>query len=558
MDKSGQATAGTSGAAILNALEDLLVALRKSSKDLAFYPPGHPLLNRSLERSAEQLRAAVAARASLSLTVSRAGFSYEGQPVGKENQQLATMAAELFVRRIQKIFFAQQVGPDELGGFLRMITSDPKQLVQQGGPAKVLSALGVNRIQVNEFDFRLTSTPMAAEGRTGESGQPAAGESRKEPTRGSEAAQGKEQGGGLTPEALLAAMGSQKELTVAALIQWLEREGASGGMAGYEWAASRLEKAIDQASHDDRLQDFLAILRVFLRHRCDQHLKATLRARAEQAVEVVSGGNTVAYLIQNLRTEEGVSARDVSAILVALGPRAIPSLLAGLTAEQQEEARERLTASLVRFHEAVPHDLTLALQAMERDRACQLAPLFAEIGGEAGVALLNCLLKHRDAQVRAAAVREVGRFGELEAQRLVVQALRDPDLMVFKVAVDLAAAAKLKLATPVLLRLAGQPVLRGKPFTIRKAALGALGAMGETGIVPMLRGVLYTRTWFQRGAGDQLRQTVAQALLAMGRPEAREIVEAGAHSRRGDVRRACTAALRRTPGAEGGTAPPAP
>ncbi|HWT82601.1 MAG TPA: hypothetical protein VN648_27795, partial [Candidatus Methylomirabilis sp.] len=84
----------------------------------------------------------------------------------------------------------------------------------------------------------------------------------------------------------------------------------------------------------------------------------------------------------------------------------------------------------------------------------------------------------------------------------------------------------------------------------------ALGAIGEVGIVPMLRGVLYTRTWFQRRAGDQLRQTAAEALLAMGRQEAWEIIEAGAHSRRWDVRRACAAALQRRP--EEGTASPGP
>jgi len=556
MDKTGQAAAGTSGsagAAILTALEDLLVALRKSSKDLAFYPPGHPLLNRSLERSAEQLRAVVATRAPLSLTVSRAAFSYEGQLVGKENRQLATMAAELFVRRIQKIFFAQEVGAEELAGFLRMITSDPKQLVQQGGPAKVLSAHKVNRIQVNEFDFRRASTPTDAKGRTaGEGtggGQPPAGSEGTE-----KGIQGSEQAGNATPESLLAMLGTQKDLTIEALIQRLEQEATSGGMGGYELAASKLEKAIGQAIHDDRLQDVLGILRVFLRHRSDQSLKALVRSRAEQAMEVVSGGNTVSYLLQHLRRVEGVSARDLSAILVGVGPRAIPALLGQLAAEQQEEAREQLTASLARFHEAAAADLTRALQAMDRDRACQLAPYFGEVGGEAGIALLACLLRHKDGRVRAEAVREVGRFGELEAQRLVVQALRDPDLTVFKAAVDLAASTKLKLATPILLRLAGQRALSGRLFTARKAALGALGAMGEAGIAPMLRGVLYTRTWFQRKAGDQLRQTAAEALLALGRQEAREIVEAGARSRRWDVRRACAAALHRTP--EGGTASP--
>jgi len=577
-------TSGGPGAAVLKALEDLLTALRKSSKDLAFYPPGHPLLNRSLERSAEQLRAVVAARAPLTLGVSRAGFSYEGQPVAKENRQLATMAAELFVRRIQKIYFALDIGSEELASFLRMITSDPKQLVQQGGPAKVLTAHGVVRIQVNEFDFRRASAAAGAgegeAGRTegagsdqgagpgkGETGELAAAEltggqttglqgAEETPASGDAAGSGGEEAAKaeeqaeVTAESLMASLGSKKELTVEALIQRLEQEGASGGTAGYEWAASRLEKAIGQAIHDDWLQDVLAILRVFLRHRRDENLKTSLRERAAQAVETVSGGNTAAYLIAHLRTEERESARDLSAVLVGLGSRVIAPLLGRLAAEDQEEARERLAATLVRFHEAAAPHLMQALQALEPDQACHLAPTFGEVGGEAGVALLASLFRHRDARVRGETVRELGRVNEVAAQRLVVQALRDPDPAVFEVAVGLVAEAKLKLAIPPLLRLAGQRALTGKAFAIRKTALAALGAMGEAGIIPMLRGVLFTRTWFQRAAGDELRRAAALALLATARPEAREMVEAGAHSRRGDVRRACSAALRAAPAAK--------
>jgi HEAT repeat protein len=132
-------------------------------------------------------------------------------------------------------------------------------------------------------------------------------------------------------------------------------------------------------------------------------------------------------------------------------------------------------------------------------------------------------------------------------QRLIVQALRDPDPAVLEVAIGLAGAAKIKLATPTLLRLAAQRVLTGKSFGLRKAALAALGSMGDPGAVPTLRGALYTRTWFNRAAGDELRQAAALALLAMGRPQARELVVTGSASRRGDVRRACTAALKAAP-----------
>jgi HEAT repeat protein len=612
MVKEGQAAAASTGAPgppILKALEDMLVTLRKSSKDLAFYPPGHPLLSRSLENAAAQLHAVVDLHPPLALVVSRAGFTFEGQPVGKENRQLTTMAGELFVRRIHQIFFAQNISSEELAGFLRMATSDPKQLVQQGGPAKVLAAHAVGRIQVNEFDFQRVGAATGVAGRgTGGAGKPGAAGSGQGAgpggstvgTGGPGAAGGTASAragvgslaGGMTPsgagvatadeasalpgagvtltpggkegsgapgtpkaseeggqgpataESLAAALGSSKELTVEALIQRLEQEAASGGTTGYEWAALRLEKAVGRAIRDDWLQDVLAILRVFLRHRRADDLKEPIRDRAAQAVETVAGGNTASYLIEHLRGEGEESARELSGLLVELGARAISPLLGRLAAEDKEDVRERLAATVVRFHEAAESDLTRALRGLHRDQACHLVPILGEIGGEAGVALLSSLFRHGDARVRAEVTREVGRSDGPLAQRLLAQALRDSDPDVLEVAIALAGAAQLKLAVPTLLRLAGQRVLTGRAFALRKAAVAALGAMGDPVAVPTLRGALYVRTWFHRAAGDELRQTAALALLALGRPEAREVVASGARSRKGDVRRACTAAAR--------------
>ncbi len=542
MGKDGQAAAAASrasGPTILTALEDLLMTLRKSSKDLTFYPSGHPRLNRSLEQATEQLHAVVAARAPLSLAVSRTGFTFEGQAVGKENRQLATMADELFVRRIQRISFAQEVQPEELAAFLRVITSDPKQLVQQGGPAKVLAVNGVGRILVSEFDFR----------RVGPEDQDKAEVLSPEESIGDHFPATLESPGKVapqrseSPESPLAAYDPRDEPTVEALIQRLMQEAASGGIAGYEWTASRLEVDAIQAVQEDRLKEVLAILQVFLAHRRAEPLKVEFRERAARAVEMIGGDKMEIYLIDHLKRQEGGLARDASAILVGLGPRGIPRVLRLLISEDLTEVRERLAATLVRFHEAAEPEVTRALQAMDRDQARPLPPILGEVGGTAGVALLVSLFRHGDARVREQALRAAGRIDEPAKERLIIQAIRDPSPAVLEVAVGLAGAAKLKLATPTLLRLAGRRVLRGKSFALRKAAIAALGSIGDPGAILLLKQVLYTHTWFQRQAGHELRRAAAKALVAMDCAEAREVVEAGARSRRRGVRRACTEAL---------------
>ena len=561
---------GGSGPPFAKSLEDMLVTLRRSSRDLAFYPPDHPLLKASMENVVSQLRAVMATRTPFAITVSRTSLSVEGLPVGQENRQLAAMAGELFVRRIQQIQFEEGVGTEELAAFLRVIASDPKHLLEQGGPAKALAALGGQRIQVTEMEFRHLSEAKGPTGRTagaadqgrGEAGGPEAGSqggtdagTSGEAIRATAAAgvaAGSDRVAGAAAgqkpsaaEALLSAMAPKGEETVEALILRLEREAASGKPAGYEWVAGRLETAASRAVRDDRLKDVVASLRVFLRHQRADNLGAPLRERAARAVETIAAGGTVPYLVEHLRSEADASAEDLVAVLMGLEGRVIPPLLALLATGVQAVARERLVAILAGLSEVAQREWSRALPEADREQACRLVPILGEIGGEAGVALLASLFRHRDVRVRRETVRELGRIGGTSAHRLLLQALRDPDPAVLELAIGLVGAARVKLAIPALLRLAGQRVLSGRPFAVQKAAVTALGAVGDPGSLPKLVSVLRTRTWFRRAAGDQLRLAAAQALLSMLRPEAREVVEVGARARRGDVRRACNAALRK-------------
>ncbi|GEM_PF-1044533 len=629
MEREGQAAGPASGApgpAFVKDLEELLVSLRRSSKDLSFYPPGHPLLNRSLERAVSQLRGVLDARAPLALVVSRTGFSFEGRPVGAENQQVVSMAGELFVKRVQRIFFAQEVELHEVTAFLQMLTSDPKLIFQAGGPAKFLAAHDVHRIQVNEFDFqrlgdasgsggRGTGTGAGGEGEIGRGGAVGPGQGagaggaggpggigaagpgqaahmggtvgglgpvgaaggatgvgvsdpalagqgsgvQDGPGAGGPAG-GAGHGGGASAqttvgpgadqepsiaEALLASLKSKEEQTVDSLLRRLEAEAASGGVAGYEWAATRLETAATQAAGEGRLTEVVVILRSFLRHRQDENLKAPIRERAAQAVDAVATEGTVASLIEQLGSPGTVSGAELAEVLVGLGATAIPPLLGRLAAEDQEATRARLVEILGRFREvALPH-LTEAVQQAGQDLACDLAKILGEIGGETGVVLLGRLARHREVQVRTEAIRGLARIGAMSAHRLLMQALRDPDTSVVELALGFLGAARVRQSVPAILRLAGQPVLAGSAFTVRKAAVVALGAVGDPALVSFLTTLLYTRTWFRRAAGDEIRLAAAQALLSMGRPEAREALEKGSRSRRGDVRRACTAALQK-------------
>jgi hypothetical protein len=511
---------GGSGFSSAGSVEEMLVTLRKSSRDISFYPSGHPLLLRSLERAVEQVRGAVGGRPILAINVTRGGFQVDGRPVGAENRQLAGMATDLFQRRIQQFGLGPGVEADEIAAFLRVTVADPKALLEQGGPAKVLASQGVSRIQLTELDFRRTEvikTPPPAES---EPEEPASDSDKPEEGPDEEAP------------------------TTEALLQRLEEEAAAGGVAGYDWAASRLEAAASNAVQGDRPAEVLAILRSFLAHRNRPGLVEPVAERAARAVETTVSPATLEYLSDQAGRVDAGAGADPSEVLIALGARVLPGLLSRVAMAEPGPARERLIGLLLAFrHTALP-DLVDGFKGVDRELGYELAAALRGCPDQGGTVLLGRLLRHKAVWVRAEALRSLAAIGGEAANRLILQALRDPDPSVVELAIGQLGAGKVKQAVPSLLRLAAQRDLKGKPFAVRKAAVAALGALGDPGCLPVLQRLLRIRTWFRRSAGEELRRTAAAALVALGRPEARAVVEAGARARwRRDVRRACAAAL---------------
>jgi hypothetical protein len=536
---------GGHGLATVKDVEELLVALRRTSKDLTFYPTGHPLLNRSLERAAKQLRDVVGGRSSLTVGVTPSGFSFEGRPVGAENRQLAGMAPDLFLRRIQQIIFGRGIEVEELVAFLRMTAADAKSVLEQGGPAKLLASQGVGRIQVSELDLRLLEQRPGLGGDSGgKAGTGAEGEEAGPETAPSEAIEAPDVSAAIESGSTSAVQAPPEEDTWETLLQRLEQEAATGGVAGYEWAASRLESAAGDAVRGGRLAEVLPILRAVLTHREADPLAAPIRQRAAKAVDAIATRDAVAYLIGQVCGERGDASLDPAGVLVALGPRVLAEVLSRLAAVERGPGRDGLLRLLLRFREAALRPLADALRDADRELAYDVATGLGETHDAASVSLLGRLAKHRAVWVRAEALRSLGKIGGEAASRLLIQALRDSDPGVIELVINILGTGRVKQATPSLLRFATRRDLKGRPFALRKAAVAALGDVGDPGCIPTLTSMLYARTWFRRAAGDALRRTAAAALLRTGRLEGREAVEAGARSRRRDVRRACDTVLR--------------
>ncbi|MGH7395137.1 MAG: hypothetical protein ACREJF_06000, partial [Candidatus Methylomirabilales bacterium] len=138
-----------------------MIGVKKTARDLAFYAPSHPSLVQSLDRACQALLGLLTHKSPLTITVSRDSLQYGTAPVGKDNPVVRQLAGDLHTRRIQRILLGPRLGPADVRGFLEMLAMDPKRLMEEGGPARVLKAKGVAELHVTELALRSADEPQA-------------------------------------------------------------------------------------------------------------------------------------------------------------------------------------------------------------------------------------------------------------------------------------------------------------------------------------------------------------------------------------------------------------
>ncbi|HEU5393534.1 MAG TPA: HEAT repeat domain-containing protein, partial [Candidatus Methylomirabilis sp.] len=115
----------------------------------------------------------------------------------------------------------------------------------------------------------------------------------------------------------------------------------------------------------------------------------------------------------------------------------------------------------------------------------------------------------------------------------------------------MAALGTLKVTRAIgpLAEVAGQFSAFAKDVDSQKAAIMALGSIGDPQAVPVLVGLLRRRTWLNRRLNDEVRGAAAAALGTLGTEPAAEALQAEAKRGEGPVVRACQVALERLTGA---------
>lgn len=508
-----------------------MIGVKKIARDLAFYPPSHPSLAQSLDRACQALLGLLAREAPLAITVARDSLQYGKAPLGKDNLVLRQLAADLHTRRIQRILFDPGLGPDDVRGFLEMLSMDPKRLMEEGGAARVLQTKGVSRLHVTELELRFQDEPQAAAPVPLEEPAPAPSEAAAPPVAEPE------------PEP----PPPEEAPTLEGLLNRLEE---APDIGTYQRTSARLLEWGRTARTGNDVETFVRVLSAFIFHTHPQSVKPPwVRAEAEQAIAALGDASGIAYIIGKLCEKDCALDDDLIFLLVSLGDAAVPPLLERLAEEETLSARRKVMGTLSRLGPvALPH-LVAGLRDSRWYVVRNLVLVLGTIGLPEAVAPLRPLLTYPDPRVRKEVVKALTRIGTAAAADALLQRLGDPDPGVRQSVIAALGTLKVTRAIGPLTEPARQFSAFAKDVDTQKAAIMALGAIGDPQAVPVLVGLLRRRTWLNRRLNDEVRAAAASALGTVGTEPATEALLAETKRGEGPVPHACQLALDRLMGA---------
>lgn len=138
------------------AQEPLNRALRElctATKVVSFYPAEHPAVRVAVGRFLASMNGLLANETEIQLGFGDAGVVYQGEFLPDNDRALQAFAGYLLNRGVARITLRRGLDAEIFTTFLRLLASDPSQIVRQGGLAKFLESRGVTSLQIGEIDL---------------------------------------------------------------------------------------------------------------------------------------------------------------------------------------------------------------------------------------------------------------------------------------------------------------------------------------------------------------------------------------------------------------------
>ena len=169
-------TAENFSEALLAPLADALHALTRSIQNMAMYPFGHPLVEKSLAESADAFEIILAEGESVTLVITRDQLIFQKEVISESSGDLQDLAMLLYELDIMAMEINRGLNSDELSGFLQILTIARRQKLKGYNLAEALVEHDIEKIVLHPIQYEaLRFTDGVNEGREEVSGPTAFG-----------------------------------------------------------------------------------------------------------------------------------------------------------------------------------------------------------------------------------------------------------------------------------------------------------------------------------------------------------------------------------------------
>ncbi|UCH33918.1 MAG: HD-GYP domain-containing protein [Armatimonadota bacterium] len=129
-------------------VQDVVNALSRAMKNVTFYPPEHPQVAEMTAEAARAVGRAVA-RGECLIKFIGANVVLDDRPLFDMTSSIGSLVGACHNRGIDAVTFVPGVKPNEVSELIKVLTTDPDEVSDQGGASAVLGRRGVTHVSVD-------------------------------------------------------------------------------------------------------------------------------------------------------------------------------------------------------------------------------------------------------------------------------------------------------------------------------------------------------------------------------------------------------------------------
>jgi len=499
----------------------LLLELARALRARHFYPSTHATFCSALRRAAAAWRDALSHAGQVEILVGDDGISLaDGAAV--RGLGLEEFAQKLQGAGIRHLGITAGVTPDELTTFIDTLVDESGNEIPEGGFEKLLHAY-----QVKHLTTQGQERPLAA-------ASPAPGSTREpspEPTIAPDA----------LPEVAQPETRGLSENTVE-LVRLLAQLELAGDLGEYRLVANRVDSVLNKLLAAKNFVDAYRAALVYCRHSADSSgwTQTICEEAGAQLSSLHQNPEMLDFVLERACAPTGLTSVQAIQVLTALGPLAVPPLLALHDAAEAAVQKQTIAILIAMGEEALPA-LIEELASGQMPRIRRATRLLGNMQNPRAVEFLADILQTDDLSCRREAVRSLSRIGNTRALEIVAKTLTE-DSEIAPVAASCLAASTSSVAVRALTSVIDEGT--GIPEELRLEAIRGLGRIGSHLAVPALGSLLERKPFFGKKKLRDLRVAAAHALGQIGGEAAYMAVQPHAADSDAEVTRACRQALR--------------